>query len=125
MCVFSTMMDVTLRLVLLVTLIWIRLVSAEGPKTSPSLHQYTTHLTRWDQTELVRLKPRCPGGLYAVSVPPLLVIKGSSHSGRHIILTAITAMAANVFFLVLIDWCVTFSHIPQGMALHGAPPLKA
>lgn len=119
------MMDVTLRLVLLVTLIWIRLVSAEGLKTSPSLHQQTTDLTRWDQTELVRLKPRCPGGLYAVSVPLLLVIKGSSHSGRHIILTAITAMAANVFFLVLIDWCVTFSHIPQGTALHGAPPLKA
>lgn len=60
-----------------------------------------------------------------------IYIKASTHSGRHIILTAISATAANVFFffsfyfLVLIDWCVTFSRVPQGTPRHGAPPLKA
>lgn len=76
------------------------------------------------------IRPTWSGGNPDVPVgagfsPAVLVIKASSHSGRHIILTAISAVAANgFFFLVLIDWYVTFSHVPQGTALHGTLPLK-
>lgn len=92
-----------------IRLIGISLVSAEGPQT-------------WSGPGG---RPRSPGGGGAEVSPARYKDVISLWAPLYSYSYFCSGFFFFFSFLVLIDWRVTFSHVPRGTALHRAPPFKA